>query len=222
VATKSTESQPTGRPWRGESAESRRSRRREQLIEAGVELFGTRGYARSSVKSICDEAGLTERYFYETFPDREGLLIEIYREFIDEAITSSAAAVAEAEGFEAQIRDGLTTFARTVATDPRRARIQQIEVVGVSETLEERRRDALNAFAALIADRATAAGVDAEAAGLDMRVLALGLVGSINETLVDYVAGRIDVSLESLVEHQVAIFMGVTTMLIDGSYRAGP
>ena len=51
-------------------------------------------------------------------------------------------------------------------------------------------------------------------AGLDLRVLALGLVGSVNETLVDYLSGRIDVDLDSLVDHQVAMFMGVTTMLL--------
>jgi AcrR family transcriptional regulator len=209
-----TESQQTGRPWRGESAEARKSKRRKQLIAAGIELFGTRGYAHTSVKSICDEAGLTERYFYETFPDREGLLIEIYNEFIEEAFTRSAAAVAEADGLEEQVRAGLMTFSQTVATDPRRARIQQIEVVGVSDELEERRRDALNAFAAMIAERSVANGVDAGAAGLDMKVLSLGLVGAVNETLVDYVAGRIEISLEALVEHQVAIFMSVTRMLI--------
>lgn len=219
MATGSAKESVEGRPWRGESAEARRTRRRGQLIEAGVELFGTRGYARSSVKAICDEAGLTERYFYEAFSDREGLLIEIYGELIERAYALSLAAVESAAGLEAEIRDGLTAFATAVTSDPRRARIQQIEVIGVSETLEERRRDALNAFAALIASRSAAAGVDAEAAGLDLHVLALGLVGAVNETLVDYVSGRIDVTLDSLVDHQVAIFMGVTKMLLSEQGR---
>jgi len=214
VATKSVKDKSEGRPWRGESAEARRSRRRTQLIEAGVELFGTRGYTNTSVKAICGEAGLTERYFYETFSDREDLLIEIYREFIEDAFTKSAKAVMDADGLEAEIREGLTAFARAVATDPRRARIQQIEVVGVSEALEQRRRDALNAFAELIAQRSVEAGVDAEAAGLDQHVLALGLVGSVNETLVDFVSGRLDVDLDGLVDHQVAIFMGLTKLLL--------
>ena len=214
MATKPVKGKSEGRSWRGESAETRRKRRRKQLIEAGVELFGTRGYANTSVKAICDEAGLTERYFYETFPDREGLLIEIYREFIEDAYARSAEAVADADDLETEIRVGLTAFSRAVVTDPRRARIQQIEVVGVSEELEERRRDALNAFAGLIAQRSVEAGVDAKAAGLDLHVLSLGLVGSVNEMLVDYVSGRIEIDLDSLVDHQVAIFMGVTTMLL--------
>ena len=122
MATKPIKGNSEGRPWRGESAEIRRTRRRKQLIEAGVELFGTRGYANTSVKAICGEAGLTERYFYETFPDREGLLIEIYREFIEDAFTKSAQAVLDADGLEAEFRDGLAAFSRAVATDPRWAR----------------------------------------------------------------------------------------------------
>ena len=101
------------------------------------------------------------------------------------------------------------------ATDRRRARIQQIEVVGVSEELEEQRRDARSNFAEMISQRCLAAGASTpKQAGLDLRVLALGLVGSVNETLVDYLSGRIDVDLDSLVDHQVAMFMGVTTMLL--------
>ncbi len=221
MATKSVKDKSGGRPWRGESAETRRTRRRRQLIEAGVELFGTRGYASSSVKAICDEAGLTERYFYETFPDRKGLLIEIYKEVIEDAYARSAAAVAAAAGLEEEIREGLAAFSQAVCSDPRRARIQQIEAVGVSEELEERRREARSAFAEMIAQRCIEAGVDAEAAGLDIRVLALGLVGSVNETLVDYLSGRIDVDLDSLVDHQVAMFMGVTTMLLADTAAAG-
>ena len=90
-------------------------------------------------------------------------------------------------------------------------------MVGVSEALEERRRDALNAFAELIAQRSIEAGVDAKAAGLDLHVLALGLVGAVNEMLVDYVSGRLDIDLDGLVDHQVAIFMGLTTLLLSDS-----
>ena len=52
-------------------------------------------------------AGLTERYFYEAFPDRTGLLTVIYQEVIEDAYAKSAAAVAAADGLEAEIRDGL-------------------------------------------------------------------------------------------------------------------
>ena len=36
-------------------------------MEAGLELFGTLGYARTSVRAISAAASLNSRYFYESF-----------------------------------------------------------------------------------------------------------------------------------------------------------
>jgi AcrR family transcriptional regulator len=211
----STSETPSGRTWRGESAESRRARRRELLIEAGIERFGTQGYGNTSVKAVCEEAGLTERYFYEAFSDREGLLAAIYDQLIADALTATVAALDGAPADRrAQTEASLTAFARTVTRDPRRARIQQIEVVGVSDALEQRRRGAMHTFATLIAERGRsfrAAG--AEPAGLDPAVLALGLVGGVNEQLIDFVQGRLDLTLDELVAHQVAVFEAVAELV---------
>src|SRR4029077_5184552 len=55
------------RAYGGVSAEDRIAARRAKLLDAGLELFGTRGYATTGVKDVCREAGLTDRYFYESF-----------------------------------------------------------------------------------------------------------------------------------------------------------
>src|SRR5206468_2848506 len=57
------------RPYGGVSAERRVADRRERLLEAALEDFGTRGVAATGVKDICRRAGLTDRYFYESFRD---------------------------------------------------------------------------------------------------------------------------------------------------------
>ena len=50
-----------------------------QLIPAGIGAVRDQGYANTPVKAICEgKQGLTERYFYEAFGDRESLLDEIY------------------------------------------------------------------------------------------------------------------------------------------------
>ncbi len=63
-----------GRRYRGVSEEVRRTERRQRFIEAGLEVFAERGYHSSTVRSICANAGLTERYFYESFSNSEDLL----------------------------------------------------------------------------------------------------------------------------------------------------
>src|ERR1039458_3042622 len=59
-------SQPP-RLYRGISPAERRAQRRERLFDAGVEQFGNQGYAQSSIRSVCAEASLNSRYFYESF-----------------------------------------------------------------------------------------------------------------------------------------------------------
>lgn len=55
------------RPVLGVSASERRSDRRRRLVEAAYELTGTHGAASLGVGNVCAAAGLTKRYFYESF-----------------------------------------------------------------------------------------------------------------------------------------------------------
>lgn len=61
------------RQFKGMSLSERKLARREKLIEAGIESYGTHGFFSVTVKDICSEAKLTERYFYESFKKSEDL-----------------------------------------------------------------------------------------------------------------------------------------------------
>jgi AcrR family transcriptional regulator len=54
----------SGRSYGGESANDRLARRRRQLLDAGLELFGTTGYRATTVRQLCREARVSDRYFY--------------------------------------------------------------------------------------------------------------------------------------------------------------
>src|SRR5882757_8998724 len=66
---------PPDRRYRGSSAEERRAQRREQFLRAAVRVYGEEGYRRATVRAVCEAAGLTERYFYESFANSEALLV---------------------------------------------------------------------------------------------------------------------------------------------------
>src|SRR5690606_9237384 len=68
----------TGRRFRGVAADERRRQRRQQLLDAGLKCFGTVGFRAAGVRDICAEAQLTERYFYESFKNREALFLAVY------------------------------------------------------------------------------------------------------------------------------------------------
>src|ERR687894_2513842 len=82
----------SGRRYGGRAAEERRAERRRRLLDAATELFGTRGYAATTIEALYTEARLAPRHFYEQFPGREQLLRAVY----DETIEHVAAAVADA------------------------------------------------------------------------------------------------------------------------------
>lgn len=211
----STPRQQSGRSWRGQSAEERRDERRARLIDAGIELFGTRGYAATPVKAVCEQAGLTERYFYENFSDREDLLSEIYDLLIRETAESTLGAIERVDGdLFARLEVGLETFFEALTRDPRRARIQELEVVGVSEAMEAKRRAAIHSFAGIIADQVRQDPGWSPDRGVRLEVITLGLVGAVNEQLIDFVQGELEITPEELIRHQVVLFTAVIGPLI--------
>ncbi len=168
-------------------AEERTRARRAAILAAALELFGTDGFAATSVKQICRTAGLTERYFYESFKDRQACLIGLYDTLVADlrAATESAITAANPGDLAAAAHDGLAAFIEHLTDDPRRARVILIEVVGVSAELEELRHGVLRAFADLIGAVATA-DPEVDATAEDTRLTAIALSGGVNNLLVDW------------------------------------
>jgi AcrR family transcriptional regulator len=182
----------SGRRYAGLDAEERRAARRAALVAAGLDLFGTHGYAHVSVKQVCDHARLTQRYFYESFVDREAVLRAVYDGVVDAVRERTVAAIAGA--LAADVPDvldvasaGLRGFVEHLTDDERSARVLLLEVVGVSPALEERRHAVIHEFADLV--RALAVERFGLPAGDDRHGLAaVALVGATNQLLVDWIS----------------------------------
>ncbi|WP_371578571.1 TetR/AcrR family transcriptional regulator [Streptomyces sp. NBC_01314] len=196
-----TGTQTAGRRYGGRDAAQRQQERRTRLIQAGLDLFGTAGYASASVKQVCSHAGLTERYFYESFRDREDLLAGVYNELIATISAETAqAAAAAAPDVDAQLRAGLEVFIRTLAGDARMARLVLIEVVGASPRLEVRRREVLHEFAAMVAAVVGPLPGGPETPSSRLSMTAMSLVGGVNELLVDWTLGHQNATVDELVD----------------------
>ena len=76
--------------------DERRAQRREQLITAARELIGSGSAV--SVRAVCRAAKLTERYFYESFDDRDALVVAAYERASQEAVAAIAEAVSASDG----------------------------------------------------------------------------------------------------------------------------
>jgi AcrR family transcriptional regulator len=198
------------RRYRGITAEERRAQRRERFLDAGLELFGTLGYANTSIRAICLAASMNQRYFYESFSTREDLLFHVYQRIVGEILADAVKATARVETIEDQARAGLRAGWTILTEDRRKARVVALEIVGVSERLERLRRDTRHALADLTAQNAlTLAGADVQPY-LDPVLTARSLIGAVVEVLVDWINGDLEVSTDEIVEHFTRMFTAVS------------
>jgi AcrR family transcriptional regulator len=193
------------RTYRGITPSQRQAERRARLLEAGLELFGTLGYARTSIRAVSAAASLNSRYFYESFSSREDLLYSVYEQIVVDIFTKVSEAVAGEDTIEAQARAGLRAGWTAVTEDRRKARIVAIEVVGVSERLERLRRETRHALAQLTADRALSLAGDLRLR-LDPVITARFLMGGIVELLADWINGDLTASTDEVVDHFTVLF----------------
>lgn len=177
-----------GRRYGGVSAEERRRERRERLLEAGLDLLGTRGYAQTTVSDVLDRAGLTSRYFYEHFENREALLVAVYDEVIARGYGASADALVrhDADPLAVSIPAQLDAFYEVVVDDPRLARVIFVEAVGVSPTMEAHRRQVLRRIAAALASRLAERAGRGEIPERDFATIAVGMLGAMHELIADH------------------------------------
>ena len=188
------------RTYGGISAADRVADRRERLLDAGLQLFGTRGLEGSGVKDVCREAGLTDRYFYESFKDSRALYTAVFDRTTDELFSAVAQAVVEAPAEpEPQLRAAIGTFIRALADDPRKPRIVFGEAAGV----EDHMKATLRRFTALVA----ATAEQHLPRGFPTDILALSLVGTMERVVIEWQDGALDVPIEEVVDDVVDLFL---------------
>lgn len=168
------------RPYRGVAKDERCAERRRRLIEAGIQVFGAETYHGGTVRAVCAAAGLTERYFYESFLNREQLLRAVYDELIDGLHQAfEAVLVAQATDPAAPLRAVLGRYFDFVETNRPGARIILFEVMGVSDEFDARYRRAMRGFGALLLRAVAGLRRPGPPSVPDEELVADGLVGAV-------------------------------------------
>ncbi|WP_280266778.1 TetR/AcrR family transcriptional regulator [Nocardia wallacei] len=132
------------RQYGGRAVTERKAERRQRFVDAAIRIFAERGYANCSLADVCTAAGLSKRQFYEIFQTREDVLVAAYDHIHDEAgaaVAEALAAVPPGTPFAGVIERVLIAFLESVGSDHHRAKVAFIEVVGVSDGMEQHRRD---------------------------------------------------------------------------------
>lgn len=210
---------PSTRPYGGVSATERIAARRARLIDAAVELYGTHGYTATGVKDVCRAAGVTDRYFYESFLNQGELFTAAFQRVVTELLAAVATAVASAPPDPAtQARAAIETFVRGLADDPRKARLLFVEPASVGGDVEREVRASIRHFADLIA--ATARPHLPEVDDRLLTMGALSLVGAIQQVLTEWLDGHLDATIDDMIHYFIDMLLVAATARPGGGWQA--
>ncbi|MFJ9057383.1 MULTISPECIES: TetR/AcrR family transcriptional regulator [unclassified Streptomyces] len=164
-----------------------RARARGQLLEAGLELFGVYGYARTSEQALCDMAGVPEEVLWEEFGSREGLLTALHNQITTTGLRAAEVALLS-EGMddcpmEQRFRRLFDAYVSAVTQDLRAARVTFVEVLGVSPAVDAHCKGWRDLWADFLTGEAERAAVRGEAEERDHRVVVMVMVGTVHELM---------------------------------------
>ncbi|TDD54163.1 TetR/AcrR family transcriptional regulator [Kribbella antibiotica] len=201
------------RSYGGVPLARRREERRARLLAAGVELFTSVGYQQTKITELCAAAGMSNRGFYQEFETKEALLLELYvrtnqlaHDHVSQTLTSL-----ETTDPAARIDVLVDVYLAAVTSDPRLARLNYVEAVGVSPAVEALHVDWVGRWSELImheADRVAAAGL---APHRDFRLTAIMIVGAITGLLREWQTHTADYPTSEIAAEAKALILASIT-----------
>ncbi len=183
------------RSYRGLSQEERRADRRARLVAAAIAVYGERGYHQATVKAVCEAAGLTERYFYESFPNSEALLIDCFNAVtysVLGAITQAARDAGRAR--TARSRAMLHAYFAALQREPQSARVFLVEIRGVSRAVDQAFDAALRAIGHEVARIVAPPGAPSD------ELLQAGVVGGVIHIALRWIDNGYQPAIDTVVE----------------------
>ncbi|MDV6303633.1 MULTISPECIES: TetR/AcrR family transcriptional regulator [Rhodococcus] len=181
---------------RSQQLEERRSKRYDALLAAGVELLGSPDGPAVNVRAVCRTAGLTERYFYESFADRDAFVRAVYAWVGTRAQGALLDAVMQASTAEDTIAAPVRAFVELIIDEPRTGRVLLIAPLA-EPALSRRGLDLLPGFVELVHSQLP----DTE----DRQLIAVGTVGALTALFIGYLDGTLTVTREALVAHCIRL-----------------
>lgn len=171
------------RDYGGISAVDRRAERRSKLLAAGRRIWGESGIADVTVRGVCTAAGLTPRYFYEQFGNRDALLFAVSDDVRDQLLEAMVTAgVGHPGTLTDKLRSALTAFLDLIAADPHIHRIATSDLSAVPG-LNEHRARILDMITDSIVEHAPGVLDGQIPPSAELRRGALFIVGGVNQII---------------------------------------
>ncbi len=201
------------RVYGGVDREQRVAERRQRFIDAGIQVFGTAGYHGATVRSLCAAAGLTDRYFYESFASNDDLLCAVYEHLLADLWKRLLMRLKDARSdMDTPARLSLSLFFDTVR-DRRVARIILIEVLGASRQLDQLHRRRAGEFAAWLIEIITSMEPRLKINEADEEIIGLALIGAVSQTALQWMLDDYRIAQSRVVENCAIVLVGTVREL---------
>ena len=199
------------RQFKGMSLSERKQARREKLVEAGISAYGTHGFFSVTVKDICNEAKLTERYFYESFKKSEDLFHAIFIQLTEKMQHILMQAMLQSPPEPRQIiHAGLTALFSLLKADPSMARIIYVDAMLVQELHSHGSiHETMSRFDKMIQTYVMLMLPQINRTEEEISLIATGLNGYVTQIAVRWVTGGFKQPLEQIVSACETVFIAL-------------
>jgi AcrR family transcriptional regulator len=181
------------RRWSGVPLQDRAALRRDKLVAAGVQLLGDQGGPALTVRAVCRVAGLTERYFYESFADRDEFVRAVYDDVCTRAMSALMSATTPREAVE--------RFVGLMVDDPVRGRVLLL-APAVEPVLARSGAEWMPSFIDLLQRKLTRIGDPVR-----QHMVAISLIGGLTALFTAYLDGRLAATREQFIDYCVDMLL---------------
>ena len=197
--------------YRGVSASERAADRRRRLLAATLEVWSAAG-AKVTMTAVCAEAGLIERYFYESFANLDEALVATLDAIAVEIEERVSAAADEAEVAGAapadRVRASVLAFVALLEDDPRKGRVAIVEA-GALPALRPRRTALLRHFAHRSAEDATEVMGLRPPTAAESEIGGLLFIGGMAELFTAWLDGVLEATPTEMVDAATRMYLGL-------------
>ena len=197
------------RMYSGVPLEERTRLRRRRLIDAGIEVFGRQGFARATMRDICAQSRLSERYFYESFKSTHEVFDTVFQHLLRDMMAAVSGAIMQAPLSEKSLLEaGLGAFLRFIRDDPRRVQIILIDGVWREQSKLREGQSALMAYQQVI-ETLTQGLHPRLSTEIDLKLAASGLLGTAIHTTIAWADTGFKAEVDSVVKHNLFAWGGL-------------
>jgi len=187
--------------WSGVPLEDRHALRRDTLVAAGVQLLGSEGGPALTVRAVCRQANLTERYFYESFTDREHFVRSVY----DDVCTRAMATLTSAK----TAREAVEQFVALMVDDPVRGRVLLL-APAVEPVLTRSGAEWMPNFIDLLQHKLSRI-VDP----VTQKLVATSLIGALTALFTAYLNNQLGATRQQFIDYCVDMLLGTAATYVE-------